>query len=125
MFQNKAFLRNFNIEISELVSSLSMKEYPQYLKRDGVIKRCTYLPKWLKDGVFYRDKGRCQICGKDLTGLLKPVTDKNFDHIIPLKQGGSNDPTNFQLTCERCNLKKSDKNCDTKDIATPFWELEE
>lgn len=125
LFQNKAFLRNFNMEISECISELTVKDHPQYLKKDGVIKRCSYVPQWLKTGVFYRDKGRCQLCGRDLTGLNRPNSDKNFDHIIPLEQSGSNDPTNFQLTCESCNFKKGDRNCDTKDIATPFWELEE
>jgi hypothetical protein len=98
LFQNKSFLRNFNLEISELIKELSINEYSQYLKKDGVLKRCSYLPEWLKMGVFYRDRGRCQICGKDLTGLYRPNTDKNLDHIIPLELGGSNDPTNFQLT---------------------------
>jgi len=125
LFQNKTFLRNFNMDIAKLIHELKIEEYPEYLKKEGVVNRCTYLPQWMKRGVFYRDKGRCQICGKDLTGLLKPNNDKNFDHIIPLERGGSNDPTNFQLTCESCNSKKGDRNCDTKDIVIPFWELEE
>ena len=78
LFQNKTFLRNFNTEIAGLISSLDAKDYPQYLNKDGVMNRCSYLPQWLKNGIFYRDKGRCQICGKDMSGLLNPVNDMGW-----------------------------------------------
>lgn len=45
--------------------------------------------------------GQCADCGaKDYL---------EFDHIIPVAKGGSNEESNVQLLCRRCNLKKSDK----------------
>lgn len=125
LFQNKSFLRRFNLCIADLINELEVADYPEYLEKDGVLKRCSRIPEWLKRGIVYRDKGRCQLCGKDLTEFSRINDDRNYDHIIPLELGGSNDPTNFQLTCRQCNLFKSDKNCDTKDIAMPFWSMEE
>lgn len=36
--------------------------------------------------------------------LLK--CEVNYDHIIPLDRGGTNDPRNIQLLCKRCNSRK-------------------
>lgn len=124
LFQNKVFLRDFNLKIAELINSLKYHEYPDILSSDGVLKRCN-LPEWLKQGVFYRDKGKCQLCGTDLSRLLNNDFKIHYDHIIPLDLGGTNDPTNFQLTCSICNLNKGARNCNTKNIGTLFWDMEE
>lgn len=123
LFQNKLFLRDFNLKISELITSLEYSDHPELLKSGGVLKRCDYIPEWLKRGVFFRDKGRCQLCGIDLSGILNNDVDKHYDHIVPLELGGTNDPTNFQLSCSNCNLTKGARNCNTKNIGSPFWEL--
>lgn len=54
--------------------------------------------------IFDKQKGRCSIC-------LTRITRKSMhrDHIVPLARGGSNWPTNFQLTCKSCNLRKGHK----------------
>ncbi|MGE4283733.1 MAG: HNH endonuclease [Clostridia bacterium] len=43
----------------------------------------------------------CVVCAaeKDLT----------IDHIIPLSRGGTNEITNLQVLCRKCNSKKHDK----------------
>jgi 5-methylcytosine-specific restriction enzyme A len=55
--------------------------------------------------VFERDNYHCQSCQK------VDITAKNLqvDHIIPLAQGGSNDMSNFQTLCAKCNREKSAK----------------
>src|SRR5437016_14672962 len=48
--------------------------------------------------VWQRDGGRCVRCG---------AREKlEFDHIIPLADGGSSTERNIQLLCEPCNRSK-------------------
>lgn len=89
------------------------------LKSDGVIKRRSF-PVWLQKAVKMRGRNRCQLCGKDLSGTFN-LSDENFDHIVPLEDGGTNDPCNIQLTCEHCNKSKGARSRDYKNIIIPFW----
>jgi len=116
LYMDKGLLKEFNESISEIIKNMKIDKYKMCLEKDGVVKRNTYLPKWLKNGVFFRDKGRCQICGKDLTCLISTDNKINYDHIIPLEQGGSNDPSNFQLACESCNISKGTSFTTTKNL---------
>lgn len=76
---------------------------------DNLRKR-KYIPEWVKRAVLFRDKGCCVFCKRDLTGLYSILEDneKHFDHIVPLNEGGLNDVCNIQLSCQDCNLAKSD-----------------
>ncbi|WP_251553992.1 HNH endonuclease [Neobacillus muris] len=123
LFSNKLFLFEFNSQLRELIINLKVNDSPEYLKKDGVIKRCKYIPQWLKRGVFMRDKGRCQICGTDLTKILNLDNSENYDHIIPLENGGNNDPTNFQLTCEHCNKSKGDRSMEFNSLSNRYWDM--
>ncbi|MFF5084562.1 HNH endonuclease [Actinoplanes sp. NPDC000266] len=75
-------------------------------KSEGVLKRKAP-PRWVKSAVFFRDRGHCAICGRNLTGLLDALPADHFDHVVPLAAGGLNDLSNLQLLCESCNLRKS------------------
>lgn len=52
----------------------------------------------VKQYVWQRDGGRCLNCGAN--------TELQFDHVIPLAMGGSNEPENLQLLCGPCNRMK-------------------
>ncbi|NLD47705.1 MAG: HNH endonuclease [Clostridiaceae bacterium] len=122
LFNDKKLMRTFNENLAdEIICNLKRNDYPEVLTKDGVIKRCEYIPTWLKDGVFFRDKGRCQLCGKDLTRLLSSDNKIHYDHIIPLEMGGNNDPTNFQILCESCNTSKRDRHSGTRNLFQVFW----
>ena len=59
--------------------------------------------------VFTRAKGRCECCGAHEHQAALEV-----DHIIPKNHGGSDDISNFQALCFRCNAGKRDS--DTTDF---------
>lgn len=124
LYSDKNFLAFFCSKISEKVRDLKVADYPEMLTSDGVIKRCSYWPSWLLTGIEYRDKGRCQLCGCDTTAILRPGVILNIDHIVPLDNGGINDPINLQLTCEHCNKSKGARSKAFNNVATPFWPLD-
>lgn len=124
LFSDRVFLFQFQELVKAVIEDLEMTDHPDILDDDGILKRPNYLPEWLTTAVFHRDQGRCQKCYKDLSALLVPVKDLDYDHIIPLAASGSNDPTNFQLLCQECNRRKG-----TKEILTPrkvylYWDME-
>ena len=96
LFQNRDFLLRFNEQQASFFENNPRKR--------------TYIPEWVKRAVLFRDKGCCVFCKKDLTGLYSLLEDneKHFDHIVPLSEGGLNDVCNIQLSCQKCNLIKSD-----------------
>lgn len=85
LYSDKNFLHEFNRQCSEVIKGLNKNDYPDILKEDGVIKRISYYPKWMKTGVEYRDKLRCSICGCDLSSAFTTLTDENFDHLFHCK----------------------------------------
>ena len=96
LFQNRDFLLRFNEQVAVMFC-----EHP---------RKRVYVPEWVKRAVLFRDRGCCVFCKKDLTGLYSLLEDneKHFDHIVPLNEGGINDVCNMQLSCQDCNLSKSD-----------------
>ena len=50
--------------------------------------------------VWTRDAGRCARCAAE--------HDLQFDHVIPVAQGGGNAAENIQILCGACNRQKSD-----------------
>lgn len=121
LFQDKDFLYSFNRKVTNQIQQLKKSDYPNYIQGDGYLKRCTYTPVWLKDGVFHRDRGRCQGCGVNLDKVFSADSKIHYDHIIPLRQGGTNDPTNYQLMCDHCNTSKNDRSSEYRNVIWPFW----
>lgn len=109
MFADRMLMRAFSTKVSKIILSENLK-----------IERCSF-PKWLKDALFNREKGRCTLCGSDLTQLLAVDNAPQIDHIVPISIGGTNDPTNLQLICAACNRKKSNKNSQSSDLHHVLW----
>jgi 5-methylcytosine-specific restriction endonuclease McrA len=59
-----------------------------------------YIPEDVKLTVMSLDQGRCRRCGA--------TSDLQFDHIIPVSQGGGASIENVQLLCGPCNREKND-----------------
>lgn len=89
-------------------------------RKDGVLKRAP-IPKWAKKAVFFRDRGRCVLCNRDLSGIISLQSSANFDHILPLALSGTNDVTNLQLLCLECNTKKSHRHAGTRSTVERWF----
>jgi 5-methylcytosine-specific restriction endonuclease McrA len=53
-----------------------------------------------RKGVFLRDGGRCQYCGKKA---------ESIDHVVPRSRGGEHSWENVVAACSRCNSYKRDR----------------
>lgn len=69
---------------------------------EGVFQKKSIRPRISDDvqiAVMARDYGKCVKCDSN--------TEIQFDHIIPISKGGSNEVENIQILCRLCNQKKS------------------
>lgn len=65
------------------------------------------IPQEVKEFVFARDEGVCQLQYADICLYDREI---QYDHRWPWSKGGSSkDPENIQLACAPCNRHKSDK----------------
>lgn len=106
LFQNRELMMMFNVFVSSILE-LGDWDRPEDLDRSllapsGKLARVRP-PSWARRAVFFRDRGRCVLCDRDLTGLLNIDNVENYDHIVPLSSWGLNDITNLQLLCAPCN----------------------
>ena len=62
------------------------------------------IPKSVRFDVFKRDSFKCQYCGRSAPDVILEV-----DHIVPVAEGGTNDPLNLVTSCRDCNRGKSAK----------------
>ena len=61
------------------------------------------LKPWQKRLVWQRSAGLCVLCQQD----GKITEGEEYDHVIPLAQGGSNHTDNFQFLCRPCHYNKT------------------
>ena len=58
--------------------------------------------------VFEAADGKCQICGVGLTRETPYAANSyQMDHIVEIKNGGTNDPENLRAVCRRCNMSRN------------------
>lgn len=63
--------------------------------------------------ILYRDNFTCQECGEfhadfNHLGVYTPVSDGQLDihHIVPVSQGGGDEPNNLITLCRECHKKR-------------------
>jgi hypothetical protein len=122
LFPNRSFLLKFNLTLSKYLSLGKAMLPPDILTSKGFIKRDKNFPSWLKKAVYFRENGRCTFCSVDLSGLLSTDRQIHLDHIVPLARFGINDPSNIQLLCQTCNLKKLMSEGATSTRYAPWWD---
>ncbi len=127
IMQNRMFLHDFHLRFSEILKkncNWISEQYPEDVTDTKKLKRATYWPTWLEDAIFYRDKGTCVICRKDISGLRNLGIKQAIDHIVPISLFGNNDVTNLQILCRNCNEEKGNRSTATSGVNVPFWNLE-
>ena len=107
LFQNRELMMRFNCYISGILENARWGQVDldrSLLAPNGTLARVRP-PKWAQRAVFFRDRGRCVLCDRDLTGLMSIDNVENYDHIVPLSRWGINDISNLQLLCAPCNQR--------------------
>ncbi|AZU58165.1 HNH endonuclease [Ralstonia sp. 22086] len=108
LFQNRELMMRFNSYVSDILKNAHWGRVEDLdrslLAPNGTLARVRP-PRWAQRAVFFRDRGRCVLCDRDLTGLMSIDNVENYDHIVPLSRWGINDITNLQLLCAPCNQR--------------------
>jgi 5-methylcytosine-specific restriction endonuclease McrA len=60
--------------------------------------------RFTRRNIFYRDRNRCQYCGKTFQ-----QQELNLDHIVPISRGGTSCWENVVCACIPCNTRKGDR----------------
>jgi len=110
LFGNRGFLLDFNVQLAAFRQ-----------ERGDTPSRRRSIPQWVKRAVYFRENGKCAFCKRDLSGLVAVDPKQHYDHIVPLKALGANDPCNVQLLCARCNLEKAASQARTSALYDPWW----
>lgn len=80
-----------------------------HIKRNSQDKRCCYCKREMLANSFNHDPSA------DVRGQCISI-----EHIIPRSQGGTNDPYNLELACQRCNSMRGSLD---HDIFTMFAQV--
>jgi 5-methylcytosine-specific restriction endonuclease McrA len=78
-----------------------------------VIPKARALKRSERNAIYYRDGGKCQLCGRQVDICRRRSSDAlpvgTADHILPRSRGGQNVDDNLRLLCESCNASKGGK----------------
>lgn len=124
LFQNRGLLLLFNdMMANQVASTIEIpEEYHTHFASPKVLKRVA-MPSWVKRAAFFRDRGMCALCHRDLSGIMNISNAEHYDHIVPLAHGGLNDVSNVQLLCQDCNLKKLHREAITSDYYEAWYPM--
>ena len=92
-------------EYAETVRSPSVEmRVPCVIRLKRVVVSAKRGVRFSRINVMTRDGFRCQYCGE-----RKPMSQLNFDHVVPKAQGGRTVWGNVVTACYRCNIFKANR----------------
>jgi 5-methylcytosine-specific restriction endonuclease McrA len=68
------------------------------IARDGVMRH-----------LVRKYAGLCVLCGEPVSFRQGTPNYATIDHIVPRSKGGLDVPSNYQLACEQCNLRRGNE----------------
>ena len=80
---------------------LKSKHSSEIVQQDSYPRK--RIPENVRIAVWRRDSGKCAKCGSR--------KNLEYDHIIPVSEGGGYTARNIELLCQKCNREKSNKIC--------------
>jgi len=84
------------------------------------------LPRPIRAQILKRDGHSCVYCGRAEGEYTPPEVSTagvlHIDHVIPLSQGGSDDPQNLVTACSVCNMFKGDRTPEECGLEWPVIE---
>ncbi len=96
--QRKILIQECDNKLNEYIEKRGLAPWQHRTKSSG------HVPGSLRYDIFRRAKGRCEACGVSAEERALEV-----DHIRPRNKGGSDDLSNLQALCYRCNAQKRDR----------------
>ena len=110
----------------QILLSACQSKYEEYLDRRGRSiyehRRMSsgYISGTLKYEVLKRARYRCELCGVSAAEVALEV-----DHIQPRSLNGSDDLSNLQALCYRCNARKSNRDDTDFRVNRKLYEIRE
>lgn len=96
------------IEETGRLARLEAKHGTQRARYEATYKRA-WIAKDVKCRVARKYKFNCAYCGRHYTDLKAKGIRMVYDHVVPLKHGGSNTESNLAYCCYQCNSDKGDQ----------------
>tara|TARA_Y100000996_G_scaffold255121_1_gene200669 strand:- start:145 stop:720 length:576 start_codon:yes stop_codon:yes gene_type:complete len=102
-------VENLTFDQRAKLRALCEKRISQFLSKRGIAtwSRGAINIEPVGESLRYEILKRDQIC--QLCGATKSDRMLEVDHIVPRSKGGTNDPSNLQVLCSRCNRAKSNR----------------
>jgi 5-methylcytosine-specific restriction endonuclease McrA len=96
---------NFPLVINEEPQLENFVDYP------GKMRYIAYEVahwQWLRCRLSEAQNWKCCWCGCNTTDERKKWNSSTIEHVIPKSFGGSDDPSNLAMSCNRCNNNRGD-----------------
>jgi 5-methylcytosine-specific restriction endonuclease McrA len=87
-------------------------------------KNCEFDHADFRNMVWSKTGGQCYYCGYNILPFGRTSRSFHIDHVIPVHEGGTDDPGNLVPSCGKCNCQKHNKTLEEYRLwlgISSFW----